>query len=42
MFGSMVYYSNPGRSQKLIRDEAYKGILIRYEGDTREIPYAVS
>ena len=30
----MVYYSNPGRSRKLIRDEAYKGILVGYEGDT--------
>jgi hypothetical protein len=34
MFGSTVYYSNPGRSRKLIRDEACKGILVGYEGDT--------
>jgi hypothetical protein len=34
MFGSIVYYSNPGRSRKLIRDEACKGVLVGYEGDT--------
>jgi hypothetical protein len=33
-FGSTVYYSNPERLRKLIRNEASKGILVGYEGDT--------
>jgi hypothetical protein len=33
-FGSVVYYHNPGKSRKFIRDETAKGILVGYEGDT--------
>jgi len=33
-FGSTVYYSNPGKSRKFIRNETNKGILVGYKGDT--------
>jgi Reverse transcriptase (RNA-dependent DNA polymerase) len=33
-FGSVVYYHNPGKSRKFIRNETAKGILVGYEGDT--------
>jgi hypothetical protein len=33
-FRSIIYYSNPGKSVKFVRDETNKGILVRYEGDT--------
>jgi hypothetical protein len=34
IFGSTVYYSNPGKSRKFIREETNKGILVGYEGNT--------
>jgi hypothetical protein len=33
-FGSIIYYSNPGKPKKFVRDETNKGILVGYEGDT--------
>jgi len=33
VFGSVVYYNNPGHKKKL-RDETVRGILVGYEGDT--------
>jgi hypothetical protein len=33
-FGSVIWYHNPGKSRKFIRDETLKGILVGYEGDT--------
>ncbi|PMD12038.1 hypothetical protein NA56DRAFT_587844, partial [Hyaloscypha hepaticicola] len=33
-FGSIVYYSNPGKSMKFVRNETNKGILVGYESDT--------
>jgi hypothetical protein len=30
----MVYYYNPGKSRKFIRNKTAKGILVGYKGDT--------